>query len=49
MSSASQRQRLRPAPRPADRLYAIDRGEIIFEGKPEQALEDANVMKALRG
>jgi ABC-type branched-subunit amino acid transport system ATPase component len=30
-------------------LYAIDRGEIIFEGKPEQALEDANVMKALRG
>jgi branched-chain amino acid transport system ATP-binding protein len=33
----------------ADRLYAIDRGEIIFEGKPEQALEDASVMKALRG
>ena len=37
------------AARIADRLYAIDRGEIIFEGKPEQALEDANVMKALRG
>jgi hypothetical protein len=33
----------------ADRLYAIDRGEIIFEGKPQQALEDENVMKALRG
>ena len=37
------------AARVADRLYAIDRGEIIFEGKPEQALEDASVMKALRG
>jgi branched-chain amino acid transport system ATP-binding protein len=37
------------AARIADRLYAIDRGEIIFEGKPEQALEDPNVMKALRG
>jgi len=37
------------AARIADRLYAIDRGEIIFEGKPEQALEDASVMKALRG
>jgi len=37
------------AARIADRLYAIDRGEIIFEGKPQQALEDANVMKALRG
>ena len=37
------------AARIADRLYAIDRGEIIFEGKPELALEDENVMKALRG
>jgi branched-chain amino acid transport system ATP-binding protein len=37
------------AARIADRLYAIDRGEIIFEGKPAQALEDPNVMKALRG
>ena len=33
----------------ADRLYAIDRGEIIFEGTPQQALQDASVMKALRG
>jgi ABC-type branched-subunit amino acid transport system ATPase component len=24
-------------------------GEIIFEGKPAQALEDENVMRALRG
>src|SRR3989442_13255823 len=37
------------AARIADRLYAIDRGEIIFEGRPEQALENENVMKALRG
>jgi len=37
------------AARIADRLYAIDRGEIIFEGRPEQALEDQNVMRALRG
>jgi branched-chain amino acid transport system ATP-binding protein len=37
------------AARIADRLYAIDRGEIIFHGKPEQALEDQSVMKALRG
>jgi branched-chain amino acid transport system ATP-binding protein len=37
------------AARIADRLYAIDRGEIIFEGRPERALEDASVMKALRG
>jgi branched-chain amino acid transport system ATP-binding protein len=37
------------AARIADRLYAIDRGEIIFEGKPERALQDENVMKALRG
>jgi branched-chain amino acid transport system ATP-binding protein len=37
------------AARIADRLYAIDRGEIIFEGKPADALENENVMKALRG
>jgi branched-chain amino acid transport system ATP-binding protein len=37
------------AARIADRLYAIDRGEIIFEGRPEQALQDENVMRALRG
>jgi branched-chain amino acid transport system ATP-binding protein len=37
------------AARIADRLYAIDRGEIIFEGKPDAALENESVMKALRG
>ena len=37
------------AARIADRLYAIDRGEIIFEGTPQEALENENIMKALRG
>lgn len=33
----------------ADRLYAIDRGEIIFHGKPEEALNNTEVMRTLRG
>jgi len=33
----------------ADRLYAIDRGEIIFHGRPEEALENEDVMKTIRG
>jgi branched-chain amino acid transport system ATP-binding protein len=37
------------AARVADRLYAIDRGEILFEGEPRQALDNADVMKTLRG
>jgi branched-chain amino acid transport system ATP-binding protein len=37
------------AARVADRLYAIDRGEILFEGTPRDALADAEVMKTLRG
>jgi branched-chain amino acid transport system ATP-binding protein len=37
------------AARVADRLYAIDRGEIIFAGAPQEALADAEVMKTLRG
>ncbi len=40
---------LTTAVRVADRLYAIDRGEIIFEGDPRKALEDAEVMKTIRG
>jgi len=40
---------LRTATRIADRLYAIDRGEIIFEGNPRSALENVEVMKTLRG
>jgi branched-chain amino acid transport system ATP-binding protein len=37
------------AARVADRLYAIDRGEILFEGEPRQALDNADVMRTLRG
>ena len=33
----------------ADRLYAIDRGEIIYHGKPEEALNNPEVMRTLRG
>jgi branched-chain amino acid transport system ATP-binding protein len=33
----------------ADRLYAIDRGEIIFHGSPEEAVNNEDVMKTLRG
>lgn len=37
------------ASRVADRLYAIDRGEIIFEGAPKRAFENEEVMKTIRG
>lgn len=40
---------LAAASRIGDRLYAIDRGEIIFHGSPKDALADENVVKALRG
>ena len=40
---------LMTASRVADRLYAIDRGEIIFEGLPRRAFEDPEVMKTIRG
>jgi branched-chain amino acid transport system ATP-binding protein len=40
---------LMSASRVADRLYAIDRGEIIFEGHPRRAFEDEEVMKTIRG
>jgi len=40
---------LATASRVADRLYAIDRGEIIFEGDPRTAQGNAEVMKTLRG
>lgn len=33
----------------ADRLYAIDRGEIIFEGEPRDAFANDEVMKTIRG
>jgi branched-chain amino acid transport system ATP-binding protein len=40
---------LMTAIRIADRLYAIDRGEIIFQGTPKDAMENENVMRTLRG
>jgi branched-chain amino acid transport system ATP-binding protein len=40
---------LAAATRIGDRLYAIDRGEIIFHGTPKDALADEKVVKALRG
>ncbi len=33
----------------ADRLYVIDRGEIVFHGTPKEALDNETVMRALRG
>jgi ABC-type branched-subunit amino acid transport system ATPase component len=33
----------------ADRLYAIDRGEIIFAGQPHAVFQNAEVMKTIRG
>jgi branched-chain amino acid transport system ATP-binding protein len=40
---------LNTATRIADRLYAIDRGEIIFQGDPKNALGNEEVMKTIRG
>ena len=37
------------AGRIADRLYAIDRGEIIFAGRPAELLGNTGVMKTLHG
>jgi len=37
------------AGRIADRLYAIDRGEIIFAGRPAELMGNAEVMKTLHG
>jgi branched-chain amino acid transport system ATP-binding protein len=40
---------LMTAIRIADRLYAIDRGEIIFQGTPQEAMNNEDVMRTLRG
>jgi branched-chain amino acid transport system ATP-binding protein len=37
------------ATRVADRLYAIDRGEIIFHGEPQAVFRNEDVMKTIRG
>ena len=33
----------------ADRVYVVDRGEIVFHSRPPQALADEDVMRTLRG
>ncbi|MEM2084207.1 MAG: ATP-binding cassette domain-containing protein, partial [Nitrososphaerota archaeon] len=33
----------------ADRIFIIERGEIIFEGYPEEVLKKEEVLKVLRG
>ena len=40
---------LRVASRIADRMYAIDRGEIIFDGTPDQFLKNKELVKAIYG
>jgi branched-chain amino acid transport system ATP-binding protein len=40
---------LASAARIGDRLYAIDRGEIIFHGAPKDAMANEKVVRALRG
>jgi branched-chain amino acid transport system ATP-binding protein len=37
------------ATRVCDRLYAIDRGEIIFEGNPRDVFSNEDVMRTIRG
>jgi branched-chain amino acid transport system ATP-binding protein len=37
------------ATRVPDRLYAIDRGEIIYQGNPQQVFEHDDVMSTIRG
>lgn len=37
------------ATRVADRLYVIDRGEIIFEGGPQEVFDNEEVMRTIRG
>ena len=37
------------AARVCDRLYAIDRGEIIFHGRPNDVFGNAEVIQTIRG
>jgi len=37
------------ATRVCDRIYAIDRGEIIFEGNPRDVFSNEEVMRTIRG
>src|SRR5262245_12869689 len=40
---------LMTATKVADRLYAIDRGEIIFAGHPREVFQNEDVMRTIRG
>jgi branched-chain amino acid transport system ATP-binding protein len=40
---------LMTATKVADRLYAIDRGDIIFAGHPQEVFQHEQVMKTIRG
>ena len=40
---------LASASRVADRLYAIDRGEVIYDGSPQRVFENEDVMRTIRG
>jgi ABC-type sugar transport system ATPase subunit len=40
---------LMTATKVADRLYAIDRGEIIFAGRPQEVLQNEEVMRTIQG
>ena len=40
---------LATATRVCDRLYAIDRGEIIFQGHPGEVFQNQDVIKTIRG
>jgi branched-chain amino acid transport system ATP-binding protein len=40
---------LMTATKVADRLYAIDRGEVIFAGHPQEVFQHEQVMKTIRG
>jgi branched-chain amino acid transport system ATP-binding protein len=40
---------LMTATKVADRLYAMDRGEIIFAGHPQEVFQHEQVMKTIRG
>ena len=40
---------LMAATKVADRLYVIDRGEIIFHGDPRKVFENEEVMRTIRG
>ena len=33
----------------ADRIYVIERGELVFEGSPEEAQRQPAVMKIIKG